>query len=97
MDVFHGWENYTEKLKKKWCAIVKPEDTVVIAGDISWAMNLQEAEADFRFIHELPGKKLILKGNHDYWWSTRKKIEEFLSQNGFYSIDIVHNLSLIHI
>ena len=91
MDVFHGLENYTEKLKKKWCAIVKPEDTVVIAGDISWAMNLQEAEADFRFIHELPGKKLILKGNHDYWWSTRKKIEEFLSQNGFYSIDIVHN------
>lgn len=91
MDVFTGWQNYTEKLEKNWRSIVSPNDTVVIAGDISWAMKLEESEKDFAFLHSLPGKKLILKGNHDYWWTTKKKIDTFLSEHGFDSIQIVHN------
>ncbi|MCI1964638.1 MAG: metallophosphoesterase [Oscillospiraceae bacterium] len=91
MDVFEGWQNYTARLQKNWCAVVGEKDTVVIAGDISWAMKLEESVKDFRFIHDLPGRKLILKGNHDYWWSTKQKIERFLCANGFTDIEIVHN------
>jgi uncharacterized protein len=91
MDVFEGWDHYTERLKKNWSAVVGEGDTVVIAGDISWSMKLEDAEKDFRFIHELPGRKLILKGNHDYWWSTRKKIEQFFSANGFTDFEVIHN------
>ena len=65
MEIFKGWENYTEKIEKNWNDIVSDSDTVVIPGDISWAMKLDEAEADLKFINNLPGKKLILKGNHD--------------------------------
>lgn len=95
MDIFNGWNNYVERLEKNWRAIVKPTDTVVIIGDISWAMRLDEAEADFRFIHNLPGRKLILKGNHDYWWVTRKKIEDFFKLKGFDSIEIVFNSAVL--
>ena len=91
MDVFHGWENYTERLQKNWVSFIKPEDTVVIAGDISWAMNLQDTKADFTYLNQLPGTKLILKGNHDYWWSTRRKMESFLAENGFSTLKIIHN------
>ena len=91
MDVFEGWKDYVSRLQKNWRSIVGPDDTVVIAGDISWAMKLEEAVADFRFIDSLPGRKFILKGNHDYWWSTRKKIESFLAQNAFSSIGIIYN------
>ncbi|HCC01356.1 MAG TPA: serine/threonine protein phosphatase [Ruminococcaceae bacterium] len=91
MDVFEGWENYVTRLENNWRAAVGSEDTVVIAGDISWAMKLDEAVLDFRFIDSLPGHKLIIKGNHDYWWSTKKKIENFFVKNGFSSIEIIHN------
>lgn len=91
MDVFEGWQNYTERLQKNWRAVVGEEDTVVIAGDISWAMKLEDSENDFRFIHELPGRKLILKGNHDYWWSTKQKAENFFREKGFLDIEMVHN------
>lgn len=91
MDVFEGWQNYTKKLEKNWKAVVKDEDTVVLAGDISWAMKLEEAIPDFMYIHKLPGKKLILKGNHDYWWSTKSKLDGFFTQNGFDDIRIIHN------
>ncbi len=91
MDVFKGWENYVARLKKNWMAVVRDTDTVVIAGDVSWAMKLDGAEKDFGFINSLPGRKLIVKGNHDYWWSTKKKIETFLSSRGFSSISIIHN------
>ncbi len=91
MDVFDGWQNYTVRLEKNWRAVVGDDDTVVIAGDISWAMKLEDAVKDFEFINSLPGKKLILKGNHDYWWSTKKKIDEFLTQYGFNTVSIVHN------
>lgn len=91
MDVFRGWEDYVERLKKNWRDLVGEEDTVVIAGDISWAMKLEDSLADFAFLHALPGRKIILKGNHDYWWSTRSKIDSFFSEHGFFDLQILHN------
>lgn len=91
MDVFHGWQDYVQRLEENWRAEVSPEDTVVIAGDISWAMKLEECQKDFAFLHSLPGEKLLIKGNHDYWWSTRSKIDQFLFANGLDSIRILHN------
>lgn len=91
MDIFGGWENYVERIKENWNREVSPEDTVVVPGDISWAMSLKEAVADFSYIHELPGRKIILKGNHDYWWTTAAKMNNFLAENGFDSIYILHN------
>lgn len=91
MDVFHGWADYVPRLKENWERLITPDDTVVIGGDISWAMRLEECYEDFSFIHSLPGQKIFLKGNHDYWWQTKKKIEDYLSANGFDSIRILFN------
>lgn len=91
MDIFSGWENYTEKIKENWLKLVKPTDTVVIAGDVSWSMSLENARNDFDFINNLPGKKLIIKGNHDYWWETAKKMNKFFTENGYDTIKIIHN------
>ena len=91
MDVFPGWVDYVERLEQNWRENVSVNDTVVVAGDISWAMKLEESEKDFGFLHSLPGRKLILKGNHDLWWTTMRKMEGFLEQNGFDSISFVHN------
>ncbi len=91
MDVFRGWENYVERLEKNWRALVTDADTVVVAGDISWGMRLEETEKDFTFLNSLPGRKLILKGNHDYWWSTRSKIEAFFAEKGFNTLEIIFN------
>lgn len=91
MDVFPGWENYVDRLEENWRAIVKPEDTVVIAGDISWAMKLEDTLADFTFLNSLPGQKIIMKGNHDYWWATRNKIDNFLTQQGLSTLQVMHN------
>ena len=89
MDVFHGWENYVERLEKNWRALVTAEDTVVVAGDISWGMRLRRPCGISRF-SSLPGKS-CWKGNHDYWWSTRSKIESFFAAQGFRSMEIVFN------
>ncbi len=92
MDVFgSNWENYTEKIYQNWQSTVSDDDLVIIPGDVSWAMYLQDAYADFKFINELKGKKVIIKGNHDYWWTTLKKMEEFLQNNNFDSIKILNN------
>jgi len=91
MSVFAGWQDYQEKIGKNWLELIKPEDTVVLAGDISWGMSLQQALPDFKFIQELPGEKIILKGNHDYWWTTMKKMEDFLAAEGLDSMRILHN------
>ena len=91
MEVFNGWEGYVEKLKKNWKFKINENDTVVIIGDISWAMKLEEAKKDLEFLNKLPGKKILLKGNHDFWWSTSKKVNNFLKENNFYSISILHN------
>ncbi|MBQ8550403.1 MAG: metallophosphoesterase [Clostridia bacterium] len=95
MDVFRGWEDYHNRIKQNWCRIVKAEDTVVIPGDISWAMTLAEAVEDFKFLNSLPGKKIILKGNHDLWWSTAKKLNAFLEENGFDTVSFVFNSAAV--
>ena len=95
MDVFRGWEDYQNRIEKNWRRIVKAEDTVVIPGDISWAMTLSEAVADFSFLNSLPGKKIIRKGNHDLWWSTAKKLNTFLEENKFDTISFVFNSAAV--
>ncbi len=91
MTVFSGWDDYVMRLEKQWRQLVTPEDTVVLAGDISWAMTLDDALEDFRFLHALPGRKLLFKGNHDYWWCTRRKMDTFFEENGLTSLTVVHN------
>ncbi len=91
MDIFGGWKDYQILLDKNWRECITPEDVVVLAGDLSWGMNLQQAKADFAFVHQLPGKKILLKGNHDYWWASMKKMEDFFAANGFDSLHILHN------
>ena len=83
MDVFKGWHNYTERIKENWTRAVSDEDTVVVSGDISWAMRLKDTDADFSFINNLPGKKIFIKGNHDYWWSSLSKLRAALPEGMF--------------
>ena len=93
MDVFGGrWDGYMDKLREGFHATVSPGDTVVVCGDVSWGMSLEEARADFAFLDALPGaRKLLLKGNHDYWWTTASKMKAFFEENGFATLDILHN------
>ena len=92
MDVFGGiWENYTEKLLTGFNALVRAEDLTVLCGDLSWAMDLPEARQDFLLLHRLPGRKILLKGNHDYWWTTVTKMKRYFGELGIDSLDILHN------
>lgn len=91
MDVFPGWAGYVEKLEKNWRENVHPEDTVVVAGDISWGLDISEAKEDFAFLDQLPGTKILLKGNHDLWFSTKTKVEKFFAENGFSTLKILFN------
>ncbi|MBR4723188.1 MAG: metallophosphoesterase [Clostridia bacterium] len=94
MDIFgKNWENYVNRLEENWKKTVSYEDTVVLAGDFSWATYLEESKKDFEFLSRLPGKKIMLKGNHDYWWSTVNKMQIFLRENGFLNIDFLQNNS----
>lgn len=93
MDSFPGWNDYVDRIEKNWNKIVTDDDTVVIAGDISWAMNFDELKADFDFIEKLNGKKIILKGNHDYWWNTSKKMNDFIESQRYKTISILFNNS----
>lgn len=92
MDVFGGgWEGYVDKLREGF-APVEDSDTVVLCGDLSWGMSLEEARDDFAFLNsELPGEKWLLKGNHDYWWTTASKMNAFFAANGFTRLHILHN------
>lgn len=91
MDVFGGnWVGYMDKLKSGM-SVIGPDDTTVLLGDISWALGLEEACKDFSWIDEIPGRKIILKGNHDYWWSTASKFYSFCQNNGFTNQFILHN------
>ena len=93
MDVFGGrWKNYVQKLEAGFSAL-SPDDVCVLCGDISWGMSLEQSAEDFRFIEALPGRKIILKGNHDYWWSSAAKTTAFFEKNGIGSILILHNNS----
>ena len=85
------WRDYHKKLEKNFRAIINDDDTVIIPGDISWAMTLEEAKQDFKFLDSLPGKKIIGKGNHDFWWSTATKINQFFEENNITSISLLHN------
>lgn len=91
MDIFGGaWVGYMDKLKEG-LSVIREEDTLVLMGDLSWALCLEDAKADFAWLNEIPGRKIILKGNHDYWWSTVKKFDGFCAQNGFENFHILHN------
>ena len=91
MDVFGGaWDGYVDKLRAG-LSILREEDTIVLAGDISWGMSLEEAEEDFAFLNSFPGRKLILKGNHDYWWTTANKTYQFWAERGFTTLNLLHN------
>lgn len=91
MDVFGGqWEGYVDKLRAGF-ENVESGDTVVLCGDLSWGMSLEQAREDFAFLNGLPGSKLLLKGNHDYWWTTAAKMRTFFAENGFDTLDILHN------
>lgn len=91
MDVFPGWQGYLPRLEANWRRLITDADTVVLAGDTSWAMSLRDTAADFAFLQALPGRKWLLKGNHDYWWTTAAKMERFFSENAFTSLHILHN------
>ena len=91
MDIFYGWNNYTERLKANWERLVSVDDTVVVPGDISWALKLEDTLADLKFIDALPGKKIFLKGNHDLWWNTMKKNNEFFEKNGLKTVQCIFN------
>ena len=89
------WKDYESRIKKNWEETVQPNDTVIIPGDISWALKLEDAVEDFRFLDSLPGTKIIMKGNHDFYFTTVKKVEEYFKQNKFNSLKVLHNNSSI--
>lgn len=91
MDVFGpGWSNYVERIREGFSELHE-DDVTVLCGDLSWAMGLEESLADFRFIDALPGKKYIIKGNHDYWWNTAAKMRRFFAENGLTTLSVIHN------
>lgn len=91
MDVFGGnWVGYMDKLRQG-LSVIGPEDTTVLLGDLSWALSLEESGPDFAWINEIPGRKIILKGNHDYWWSTAAKFYKFCEEKGFSDQFILNN------
>ena len=85
-----AWENYTERIGGSLSQLTA-DDVLVLAGDTSWGIDLNEAEADFRFLDQFPCKKYLVKGNHDYWWSTATKMKNFFTEKGFTTLDILHN------
>lgn len=96
MSIFgENWEGHSDKIKNNWIAKVKPEDTVVLPGDFSWSMYLENTYKDFEYLNSLPGKKLLLKGNHDYWWTTVTNMKNFLKENNFENIDFIYNNSYL--
>lgn len=95
MNIFgNNWNNHEEKIKLDWISKVKEGDTVVLPGDFSWAMNLKDTKKDFEYINNLPGKKIMSKGNHEYWWTTVTNIKKFLKENNFSNIDFLYNNSI---
>ena len=95
MDVFsNAWENYMDRIRENWEKTVGPDDTVLVAGDISWATYLTEIRKDFEFIDSLPGHKILSRGNHDYWWTTVKKMERYIGEEGFSSFAFLQNRAM---
>ena len=97
MDIFgKAWENYVERLADNWQSKVKADDVVVLPGDFSWATYLEQSEKDFGYLHRLNGKKILLKGNHDYWWTTMNKLKEFTAAHGYDDVSFLHNNSFTY-
>lgn len=95
MDIFgRNWENHDEKIKNDWLQKVTEDDIVILPGDFSWATYIEDAYLDFKYLNELPGKKVMLKGNHDYWWTTVASMKKFLKSNNFNNIDFLYNNSI---
>jgi len=96
MNVFGAnWDNHAQRIEENWKKTVLPEDTVVLAGDLSWGIDFEQAKQDLLFIDRLPGKKIILKGNHDYWWSTVSKMTAFFAENDISSISVLYNNAVV--
>lgn len=94
MSIFgENWEEHEEKIKLNWIENVKENDLVILPGDFSWSTYLKDTYKDFEYLNMLPGKKLLLKGNHDYWWTTLKSMRNFLNENNFNNIDFIYNNS----
>lgn len=94
MDVFgENWINHEEKIRKNWIENVKKEDIVILPGDFSWEMYLEKTKLDFEYLNNMPGNKILLKGNHDYWWTTVTSMRKFLKENNFTNIDFLYNNS----
>lgn len=92
MDVFgDNWKNHIEKVRNNWLKEIKENDLVLLPGDFSWAMNIKDMFLDFKYINELPGIKVLIKGNHDYWWTTIKSMNKFITDNGFKNIYFLNN------
>lgn len=96
MNIFgDNWENHEEKIKKNWIKKIKQDDLVLLPGDFSWAMYLGETKEHFKYLNDLPGTKLLLKGNHDYWWTSLTKMRNYLNENNFKNIDFIYNNSYL--
>lgn len=94
MNIF-GWDEYEEEIKKDWQKNVEANDLVLLSGDFSWEMKLENTYKDFKYINDLPGKKLLLKGNHDYWWNTVSKMRKYIEESKFDNIDFIYNNSYL--
>lgn len=96
MDIFgYNWENHAEKIRESWMQNVTEYDTVILPGDFSWATYLSETYKDFEFLNSLPGKKILSKGNHDYWWTTLTSMRKYIKECGFENIDFLYNNSYL--
>ena len=94
MDIFgENWAEHEEKIRNDWIKKVKEEDLVILPGDFSWETYLENTKLDFEYLNKLPGKKLLLKGNHDYWWTTITSMRKYLKENEFTNIDFIYNNS----
>lgn len=94
MNIFgENWNKHEEKIRKDWLKKVKEEDTILLPGDFSWAISVKDTYKDFEYLSNLPGRKIMLKGNHDYWWNSLKKLNEFIKENGFKNIEFLQNNS----
>ena len=96
MNIFgDNWNGHADKIRKNWIKKVNKEDFVVLPGDFSWAMYLKDTYKDFEYLEKLPGNKILLKGNHDYWWSGLSKMNEYLKENNFNNINFLYNNSYL--
>ena len=96
MDIFgNNWEKHAEKIRNNWIKKVKQDDYVILPGDFSWATYIEDTKLDFSYLNSLPGRKILLKGNHDYWWTTLASMRKFVKENEFENIDFLYNNSYL--